>query len=78
MWSWNVVETPALLRSLNELNIVSHASRCVFLHERIFLFFDILADPFFSEYLARGMKEFSETAEKPAFLLRDEFSGTER
>jgi hypothetical protein len=73
----DVVETPALLHTLNELNIASHGSRCVFHRERIFLVFDIPANPFFSEYLALGIKEFSDTAEKLAFLLRDEFSGKE-
>jgi hypothetical protein len=70
----DVLGTPALLHRLNELNLGLHGSRCVFQNGRIFVSFDILADPFVSEHLATGLKEFTGTAETLASLLRDEFS----
>lgn len=69
------LETPSLFRKLNELNLGLHGPRCVFHGGTVFVSFDILADPFVTEHLELGIKEFSETAERLARLLREEFSG---
>ena len=69
------IETPALLRKLNELNLRLHGPRCVFHGGTVFVSFDILADPFIPEHLELAIKELSEIAERLALLLREEFSG---
>jgi hypothetical protein len=68
-----VVETPAILRRLNELNRGSHGLRCAFHDGTIYASFDLLANPFIPEHFELGIDEFAGTAVRLASLLRDEF-----
>ena len=69
-----VVESPALLRRLNDLNTGPHAARCVLCGDRVFASMDVLATPFVSEHIEQAIKDFSQTVETFARQLRDEFS----
>lgn len=70
-----VVDTPDLLRKINQTNDGVHRIR-FFWHENVvYASLDVPADPFVPEHLVSAMSEFSEIAEGMAIVLRAEFSG---
>jgi len=70
----DILESPAVLLLLNQINLRPHSVRCVLRDNTIFATFDIPISPFVHELLAAGLDDFVKTSDALATELRAMFS----